>query len=350
MADYHAIEHHCRQQAELSRKLIDEFLIYYCAEREDLEQLFTEKLRKYHSIVKTMPKDWPLCIMSQYVAFRLFRKDGFASRYLRHSRIRSRSGDEQDLMRFQVDNPWKFTFCTIHDIPAPHFYIMEDVLTNESFLLYSTGLTEMLAKYGPKPMFFYLIGFNGQCWQTYGPHVYFRGFIPSDLLFFAQQMDPRILFMNQIPDLVIKDPLPFMALFAHAEVPFAYHGNDMVLINNSEYHVGVFEPSNYTELFSLSRNTPIHKLALKRWSGFPHFATGYYHAGKNRLFLSALTDRGYGKLIESFSRLGYDLPESPDLRITLNMLHAIKEILGKKVDLNPYDQAFSEPANIGEQK
>lgn len=72
-----------------------------------------------------------------------------------------------------------------------NFFEMVDALTNEEFLLNSTGMTELHKLHGSMQMYFYILGFNGMCWQTYGSHAYFRGMIPSDLLFFARQFDPN---------------------------------------------------------------------------------------------------------------------------------------------------------------
>jgi len=345
MLNYNKIEQACISQSELSTTFVDEFLIYYCAEREGLNEQFVKKLAQYRSIVNMMPERWPYWVMSQYVAFRLFRQNGFARNYLNHAAILSRSNKEKELLSFQIEHPWRCTFCSVKNSPAPRFFVMVDVLTNEEFLLYSTGLEETLKQHGPMQMFFYLIGFNGECWQTYGPHAYFRGMLPSDLLFFAKQLNPDVVFMNQIPALIDRDFLPWALLFKSGELPRTFHKDDMVLLNTSEYHEENFEPDEYEEWFKIERKNPLYKMSLKRWSSFPHFAVAYYHKKKKRLILSTMTDRGYAKLTEAFGKIGYDLPQNPENRVTLAMLHTAQQILGREIELNPYEKSFSEPVN-----
>lgn len=345
MKNYNKIEQTCRQQSDLSKTFIDDFLIYYCDEREGLSEHFVKKLAQFRSIVLALPENWPAWAMSQYVAFRLFRKNGFAQQYINHAAILSRNSDEKELLSYQIAHPWRYTFCSVKNSPTRNFFEMVDVLTNEEFLLYSPGLEDNLKQQGPMQMFFYLIGFNGECWQTYGPHAYFRGLIPSDLLFYAKQIDPDIVFMNQIPALIDRDPLPWALLLKSGEVPLTFHKDDMVIMNTSEYQEENFEPDIYEDAFKIEKKYPLYQMSLKRWNCFPHFAAAYYHKKKKRLILFAMTDRGYLKLIEAFKQKGYDLPGNPENRVTLAMHHTAQEILGREILLNPYEKSFMEPVN-----
>lgn len=103
------------------------------------------------------------------------------------------------------------------------------------------------------------------------------------------------------------------------------------------------KPDEYEDLFKIGRKYPLYKMSLKRWDRFPHFAACFYQKKKNRLILSALTDRGYAKLNEAFGKMGYELPENAGNRVTLAMLHTVKQVLGRDIQLNPYEKSFSEP-------
>jgi len=345
LRNYQEIEKTCKKNSEITKSLIDDFLIHYCVQREGLDKIFAKKLSKFRSIVKIMPEEWPFWLLSQHVAFRLFRKDGFINQYMKHPNIISRSNDEKSFLSYQIQNPWKYSFCSVRSNPSRHFFEMTDVLSNDNFLLYSPGVTDILEKNGSIQMFFYLLGFNGHCYQTYGPHTYLKGIIPSDLLFFARELNPEIVFMNEIPDLIDRDPLPWLMLFRGAEIPLSVHKNDFLLLNSSEYHEENFEPDKYEQFFKIERKYPLYKLSLKHWNKFPHFAASYYHKKKNRLILSSLTNRGYSKLIEAFNKMGYNLPVNPENRVTLTMLSLVKDILGIDIQLNPYEKSFSKPVN-----
>ena len=343
MTDYREIEKTCLKQSELFETLATDFLVYYCAEREGLDKLFTKKLGRYRSIIHKMPDNWVPWLMSQYAAFHLFRQDGYARQYMNLHKIKSRSSAEQAFLSFQIENPWRYSFFSIKSKPARNFFEMLDVLTNEKFLLHSPGLAKSLEKTGPMQMYYFLLAFNGKCWQTYGPHAHFRGIIPADLLFFGRQLDAEVTSMNQIPDLIEQDPLPWAMLWRSGEIPLTYHKHNMLMMNCSEYHREDFNPDEYMEYFKIERKPPLYKMSLKHWDNFPHFSTCFYHKKKNQLILSALTDRGYAKLIEHFGKKGFALPANHEHRVTPNMLQTANEVLGRDIKFNPYEKSFSEP-------
>ena len=156
-------------------------------------------------------------------------------------------------------------------------------------------------------------------------------------------MDSDITSMDQIPDLVEQDPLPWSMLWISGEMPLTYHKNNMLILNCSEFHQEEFNPEEFVDYFFIERKPPLYKMSLKRWEDFPHFSTCFYHKKKNRLILSALTDLGYAKLIERFRKMGFELPTVPGNRVTPNMLQTANEILNRDIQLNPYEKAFSEP-------
>lgn len=346
MIDYQKIEQKCNSQSELFKNLVDEFLIYYCAEQEGLVRIFASKLSRFKHVVEQLPETWPSHLMAQYVSFLLFRNNGFAQKYVNRPEIVCRTQNERVTLAVQIANPWRYAFCSVVGNPALHFYDMTDKLTGETFLLYSPGLTGLLQSHGPMQMFFLLIGFNGQCWQTYGPLYYFKGIITTDLLFFAQQLDPKVVSLNQIPELIDRDPIPWTMLYRSGEIPLTFHRNEMILIICSKYTVKNFEPDKYSDAFKIETKYPLYKMYLKRWGRFPHFAVCYYHKKKQRLIVSCNTDRGYEKLIETFRKIAHDLPENPQQRLTVNMLCTAQEILKKHIQLNPYEKAFSKTISV----
>jgi hypothetical protein len=106
---------------------------------------------------------------------------------------------------------------------------MKDAISGETFLLYSPGIFQTNTEAGDVIKFwFLLIGFNGECWQTFGPLVYFRGIQPFDLFFFAKQIKPEILFQSEIQDVIEANPIPFAMLFSGAELPT--HRDDLARI------------------------------------------------------------------------------------------------------------------------
>lgn len=341
MRDYNRILSSCEESSTILETLFDDFLLYYCAEKERLDKKFANKLREYRSIIQKMPDRWSLWLTSQYIAHRFFCKNGLVRKYINHPEIKQRSPEEIAYLKFQIEHPWRFSFCSIEQNPAEHFFDMKDVLSGEKFLLYSPGLSQTRRQHGFVPLFFFLIGFNGKCWQTYGPQAYFKGLQPFDLLFFAKQLVPGLNSRHQILDLIEINPLPFMMLWVGGEFPPAFHKNDQVILNRSEYHTEDFNPDKFSKDFIIEKKHPVYMLSLKRWHDFPHFSKCFYNMKKNRLILTSMTCRGYSKLVETLNRSGLELPLEPENRVTMTMISIIKEVLRRDVGINPYEKIFT---------
>jgi len=341
----------CEKSSEILNVLVDDFLIYYCAQKEGLDKKFARKLREYRDIIQKMPDQWAQWLLSQYIAHRLFYSNGLMRKYLNHPELKQRSPEKLAYLKFQIEHPWRFSFCSIEQNPAEHFFDMKDVISGEEFLLYSPGVSQTQRKIGSVPLFFFfLIGFNGKCWQTYGPQAYFKGLQPFDLLFFAKQLVPSLNSMHQIPDLIEINPLPFMMLWAGGELPPTFHKNDQVILNSSEYYPEDFNPDNCSKDFIIEKKHPVYMLSLKRWHKFPHLSKCFYNMKKKRLILTSMTDRGYDKLVEALNRLGFKLPLEPENRVTPAMLSIIKDVLRRDVVINPYEKIFTRETSLSDQR
>jgi hypothetical protein len=77
------------------------------------------------------------------------------------------------------------------------------------------------------------------------------------------------------------------------------------------------------------------------WSEPPHSAAVYYVEEEHLMVISALTDRGFHKVVELLGKQLSGMPTEPDIRVNLSMVTCIKDILGKKVILNPYEEMFT---------
>lgn len=228
---------------------------------------------------------------------------------------------------------------------------MKDVLSNELFLLYSPGLTKTINDLGGvSQLCFFLIGFNGECFQTYGSLAYFKGIQPFDVFFFAKQIKPDIVFQNEVQEVIESNPIPFAMLFSGAEIPVAYHKNDMVVFNKSEFHVKEIVLEKYEDDFIVEKKHPIYMLSLKRWPSFPHFAKCFFHAKKNLFIITSMTNRGYDSLILALNKQGNEFPSNPEILATPAMLHIAKQVLNVDVEMSPYEKHFAKKTSPDNQK
>jgi hypothetical protein len=352
MPDFAKIKSHCDNSSRILKSVVDDFLLYYVGENEGQIKRIGQEFRQFREILRKTKEDWIRSLISQLLAFELFKKDGRACRLFNHPLVQKRSQEELEYLKFQIDYPWRFSFCSIENYLLHDFYMMKDVINDERFLLYSPGISESNIEAGHElPLWFILIGFNGECYQTYGPLAYYKGIQPFDLFFFAKQIQPDILFLNEVQKVIESNPIPFsMLFFAGAEIPVTCHKKDMLVFNKSEFHVENFSLDKYNDDFLIEKKHPIYQLSLKRWHSFPHFAKCFYHAKRNLFIITSMTLRGYDSLISALNKQGNEFPLSPEILATPSMLHIAKKVLNVDVDMSPYEKHFAKTATPAEQK
>jgi hypothetical protein len=351
MIDFKKIKTVCDGESRISDSFVDQFLLYFIAKNEGLERKIFAKFNDFRNIISVMPAKWTQMLVSQLVIHRTFKKDGVAAKYVNHPQMRGRSPEEREYFKFQVDNPWRFCYCTIQEYLLHDIYRMKDAVSGESFLLYSPGISRMNTDTGlATQLWFLLIGFNGECWQAYGPLAYLKGIQPFDLFFFGRQIMPDILSLHDVQDVIEADPVPFAMLFSGAELPVTFHKKDMIVFHKSEFHIDDIDFTKYEREFLINKKHPITMLSLKRWHTFPHYAKCFFHAKKHLFVVTALTTRGYDSIISALNNEGNEFPLTPDIRATPAMLHCVKNVLHTEIEMNPYEKHFMKPTHPEHQK
>jgi len=340
MKDFTAIVQVCHETSRISATVIDEFLIYYAAAQYNLEQDFDLKLGKFRHITQKFPKEWINRLKAQYIVHKIFKADGLVGKILTHSALQRLTLEEIRLLEFQAVNPWKFSFSIIKEIPADDFYVMVDVFREEQYLVYSPGITKTRTDHSII-LWFNLIGFNGSCWQSYGPIGAYSSFEPDDIFFFATEMEPGIVGEKSLLNHLENHPLPYMMLLSGANYPLVLNKNHQLLHCMAEYKRFQLDFGSLSDRFTTEHKQGIYKFSLKRWAGPPHFSQAYFEETKRTLVLSAMTDRGFRALIEGFNACGHDLSGEPDVRVHLTMVKTASDILMKKINLLLYEHLFT---------
>ena len=189
--DFKAIRAACDANSRISGKVIDEFLIGFAAGQQRLENVLEKQFALFKHVSRKFDKEWVGLLQAQYISHRIFRKDGLINRFLSHPALRNLKREEINFLEKQAKQPWRFSFSMISKVPAEDFYIMEDVFSGEQCLLFSPGITQLSQKEHPI-LWFNLIGFNGTCWQSFGPIGAYKSFEPDDVFFFATELRPGI--------------------------------------------------------------------------------------------------------------------------------------------------------------
>jgi hypothetical protein len=340
MKDFKSIRLICEENSKISAKVIDEFLLYYAAARNNLEHEMNQKFAAYKHITHKLQKEWINRLKAQYIVHRVFKKDGLIKSYLNHSALKNLNIKERNWLEFQAEQAWRFSFSVIKSRPAENFFIMEDVFSDQEFLLYSPGVTKTLEDQSVI-LWLNLIAYNGDCCQSYGPIGAYKSFEPDDIFFFATELKPDIADEQELLANLDYDPVPYMMLLSGANYPMIYNKEDQLVNVMAEYEPDEINTKSLTKSFKTEYNKGVYRLSLKSWNEPPHFSQAYYDENKKTILLTSMTDIGFRALAEGLNEYGYNFSADPFLRVNLTMLTTASDILKRKIRLNEYEDLFS---------
>jgi hypothetical protein len=342
--DFKAMKSKCEETSKLTLEFLDDFLVPYTIERESISSVFGKQLEPFKKAITKMPDNWPLFLITQYTSFLLFKNNGLANKYINHSAVKQRNNDEKQFMKMQIEYPWRLSFYKIKALSEPMFFELTDIFTDEVFILYSPGIDDILEKQKYISLTFLLISFNGLCWQTYGPNAYFMGIQPFDIRFLAQLIDPGIKTIEEVPDVIAKDPVPFMMLFAGANFPLVIHDDHIITHCKTELKNYDLDITKLSDPAIINKRQKIYKITLPETEAFPHFSVCYYHSKKRHLFITSMTEWGYNHIISFLNKSENNLPVKPDFFTTSTMFTTLTlNNFPYQLDLSgPYEKTFSD--------
>jgi hypothetical protein len=340
MLPFDQIKEHCEKNRILSKKVIDDFIIDYSAAKERLDPEMEALIRKYQNAARELQQAHLNFFKSEYIAHLVFKKDGLIHKFLNHSAFQGLPLEQMEYLRFNSENPWRFSIAEVSSNPEDSFFKMEDAMTCEDYLLYSPGLQDTLKKYHTR-LWFNLIAFNGQCWQTFGLIIPFTAFTADDIFFFATELNPKIRDEEMLMDEVEKNPFPFFMLVCGATLPvIVSRGHETLLCQSSDSIPGL-PTERLKSSFDVAWNKNVYRLSLKKLAEIPHFAQAYYNEDTRELLRTSMTAYGFNMLTKALLKNGINLPEQADVSVTLTMLNTTEKILNRKIQLNPYESYFS---------
>lgn len=340
MKDFETIKFICEENSKISTKVIDEFLLYYAAERNNLEHEMGQRFAAYKHITHKLQKEWINRLKSQYITHKVFKKDGLIKSYLSHTALKKLDIKERNYLEFQAEQPWRFSFSVIKNRPAESFFIMEDVFSDQEFLLYSPGVKKTLEDQSVI-LWFNLISNNGACWQSFGPIGAYKSFEPDDIFFFATELKHDIVNEQELLANLEHNPIPYMMLLSGANYPMTYNKRDQLVHVMAEYDLDTINTKSLTKSFKTEYNKGVYRLSLKNWSEPPHFSQAYYDENKKIIRLFSMTDRGFMALVGGLNEYGYNFSSEPFIRVNLSMIITASDILKRKIRINEYEDLFS---------
>lgn len=347
--DFKEIKRICERNTVLSARVIDDFLLYYAAERDKLEPEMVRRFARFKHITGKFQKEWIARLKAQYISHKIFRHDGLIKGYLNHVALKKLGTEERNYLEIQAASPWRFSFSVIRGRLAEDFFEMEDVFTDERYLLYSPGMTRILDSQ-PAILWLNLIAYNGSCWQSYGPIGSYSSFEPDDVFFFATELNHDITGEEELLADLESNPVPYMMLLSGATTPLIYNKKDQLVHVTAEYPMDSMNTKILTRSFKTEFNDGVYRLSLKRWSIPPHFAQAYYNEIEKTVLLTSMTDRGFTALAKELNKYGYTFSTDPLLRVNLSMLTISSDILKRNIRINEYDDLFTKETPQSDQK
>jgi len=341
MKTYEELRSICERSSRISERVVDDYLINYAAGHHGLEKKMEQQFARFSHVGRQMGKNALKLLKSQYLAHKVFKQGGLIGKFLQHSALKRFTGEDRDYLLQQHKLAWRFCFSVIVDKPHKDFFTMEDVLTGKRYLLFSPGVSDILSSASPV-LWFNLMGFNGYCWQSYGPVVYYNSFKAGDIWFFATELNPDLEEPQEVVADMELDPLPYMMLISGATLPMTFHKEDQVLYLLAEHDLASLDTGGLKKDFRTEYDSGVYRISHKQWGDSPHFAQVYFDEKKQLLLFSAMTVRGFDALVEAFNAYGHDFPAEPYLRVNMTMVTTANEILKRKVLLNEYHDLFQE--------
>ena len=337
--NYSEIKTTCERSNEVSRRVIDEFLIYYAAKKEKLEPKMLREIKKYLTAYGEIDTPYMNLFMSEYIAHRIFKKNGLIKKYLNHSEVKLLITEERNFLHFQSEHPWRYSFASIIKNPHPDFYEMKDLFTDEQYLLYSPGMTDTLKDMNPVT-WFNLINFNGDCWQTFGNIVPLLSFDSDDIFFFATEVNPDIENDEMLSEEVEKNPWPFFMLLAYCTMPVMLIENYQNKFFQSNDTLVTIPNASFEKYFAVTTRENVTELILTNKKMIAHAPVAYLDNTNNNLIRTAFTWKGFSELSNVLIKLGFKIEPTADIAVSPGMHHATQEILDTNIFLNPYSYLF----------
>jgi hypothetical protein len=129
MKNYETMRGLCEKNSRISGKVVDGYLISFAAGHHNLEQKMDKQFAVYRHVTRKFEKEWIGIMKSQFIAHRIFRKEGLIGTFLNHPALNLFNREELDYLNQQAKQPWRFSFSVIIKEPERDFFLMEDVFT-----------------------------------------------------------------------------------------------------------------------------------------------------------------------------------------------------------------------------
>ncbi|MBP7168070.1 MAG: hypothetical protein KBB64_10425 [Bacteroidia bacterium] len=323
--------------------LIDEHILHHANDQYSLASKFDTSLLPFKHLLNLLGVENINRMRAEYIAHRIFRKDGYIHSILKHSAIKKLPPKMIEHLTAMSSRPWKYIFAEIKQDFGCDFFQIEDAFTGESYWLYSPGMTATKSEHNPK-LWFFLIGDNGECWETYGLIQFFVSFDADDVFFYLTELNSSISNEEELLAAVDNNPTEVFVLAAYSTTPITIHQSFELRYCSSEDYTEESTILNAINQIPKSleqkEKNNIIQLTDHSYAGFPHFAKIYLDTKLKKIFRIACTETGFQALNRISKELGLDLDIDPMLNVGFSMYVIAETILKRKIIVDPYEHLF----------
>ena len=309
--------------------------VFSFARSQKLDKEFDKLIKRHHDLVHDFPKKWIDTARSEYCYGRIFSSAVLLRKFIRQCGVDLMASD-LTITRGFVDEPWEYTLFSVEKAEGTLAFA-SDAVSGDEFVIESENVT-MLEEKGAR-LFWSLMFFNGQCYQSYGIINYFKGISVDDFEYFAAAVNGDIYKADGISGVMQRFPVPFMLLFAFSEIPVVAHGDEEVVYCASRNIIPGFETDSVEGYLDRREERGIIKYAFSDPGDPMRSGTLYVNTGTWDVTLLSTVESRYRELQK---QLPYDFGTSPDFSATVVMATAAEQILGHCFPGTEYDRYFAE--------
>jgi len=338
-SEWNSLRCHSLEQAELSKRLIDNFLVPYAAPRENLEKEMVKKLKPVLRMVHAWSEQIMSLAMGEYITFQLFREGGLIKKYLNHSAIKSLMQADQDFLSDASSKPWGFSFIRVVENPVEDIFMVQDILTLEEYVLHSPSI-QKVSEMEKQHVWLIFRGFNGKCWTCYGLNICLPGIDIDDLYFYATEMDPEISTSEEIRDHVHKNPFHWLILLEISQKPVVVFKDKPLRLISAEDEIEFNLNEKSFGQFEIQEEDGVYQLALKTDGRDYYKGTAYFDQETGELYRFAIGNDAFDKLTQELITAGMDIPKEYTVSISPITHLFVEDALDRTIDFHPYRNMF----------
>lgn len=336
-SDLKAILETCNETSKVLGS-VEEDVVMWAVHKEKVLSAYNRLLRKKSALVEKFPERWLGMTASQVAAGQVFTHPKRTRKYLHNFRDELRP-EEVALLQYFIQEPWFYSVLILEDILEMDFFTVVDVENRDRYLLYSQSVREV-SRTGAR-LYLTLLFYNGECYQTFGPLHYYRGFQPYDFEYFAKLLSPLFYLENGLSATIANNPTPFLLLDVSTETPPVAHKDKLVQICSQEFPLADFDAQRYSKDFEIESKHAVVRCKLKGEDNPFRSAAAFYDGTKKKLFVRATQLDLYRKIRDILAE-NIPLPEDPYWFASMNMKMTANEVLDKDIPATSYVDMFEE--------